>query len=79
MAYFHSDDLAPLPGALDIRLTALHDAWDTYRRTRESYRNKRAVYHRTLRELRSYRPNELHDLKIDPADFEIVARIQAGL
>ena len=79
MAHFASDELAPLPSALDVRLTALRDAWDTYRRTREVYRERREIYRRTLRELRSYRPNELHDLRIDPADFEAVARMQAGL
>ena len=67
-----------VPTGLDSRIAALRDAFAAYRRTRAIYRQQRAVYLQTLRELRSYRPSELHDLPIDPADFEAVARKQAG-
>ena len=56
---------------LGVRLAAIRTAFETYRR-------KRSVYLRTLRELQSYRPRELNDLRIDPADFEAVARKAAG-
>jgi hypothetical protein len=36
------------------------------------------VYLRTLQELQAYRPHELHDLKVQSADFEHLARKQAG-
>ena len=42
------------------------------------HRSRRAIYLRTLRELQSYRPHELHDLKIHSSDFEELARKQAG-
>ncbi len=67
---------APTP--IDARITALRDAIAAYRQSRETYRQQREVYLRTLRELRSYKPWEMHDLRIDPADFEAVARQQAG-
>jgi uncharacterized protein YjiS (DUF1127 family) len=43
-----------------------------------TYRKQRAIYLRTLRELESYRPHELHDLRVQSADFEELARKQAG-
>ena len=42
------------------------------------YRQKRAIYLRTLRELQAYKPHELHDLRIQSGDFEELARKQAG-
>ena len=42
------------------------------------YRRKRMIYQRTLRELRSYQPHELNDLKIHASDFAALARQQAG-
>ena len=42
------------------------------------YRRKRAIYLRTLQELRSYQPHELNDLRIHPTEFEALAREQAG-
>ena len=66
------------PTLIDARITALRDAIAAYRQSRETYRQQREVYLRTLRELRSYKPWEMHDLRIDPADFEAVARQQAG-
>jgi hypothetical protein len=66
------------PSALDARIGALRAAFAAYRRARETYRKQRATYRQTLRELRSYRPRELHDLRIDPADFEAIARRHAG-
>ena len=42
------------------------------------YRRKRAIYLRTLRELRSYQPHELNDLQIHASDFPELARKQAG-
>lgn len=66
------------PTRLDVSIAAMRDAFATYRERREIYRRKRAVYLRTLRELQSYRPHELSDLRIDPADFQAIARKQAG-
>jgi hypothetical protein len=64
---------SPSPtGALLAGITGFVDAFSTYRR-------KRAVYLRTLQELESYRPHELQDLKVQSADFEELARRQAGL
>jgi hypothetical protein len=74
----HSYSEAGLPTALDARLAALREAFATYRRSRETYRRRRAVYLQTLKELRSYRPHELHELRIDSADIEALARQQAG-
>ncbi len=67
-----------IPTALNSRIAALRNAFASYRRTRAIYRQQRAIYFQTLRELQSYRPSEMHDLRIDPADFEAVARKQAG-
>jgi hypothetical protein len=74
MAYISSDHPVPsLPifGALKARLAASKEAYRTYRRKRE-------IYLRTLRELQSYRPHELLDLRIQSGDFEELARKQAG-
>ena len=63
---------APSPGGA---LTATIRGWlDTY----QTHRRRRDVYLRTLRELQSYRPHELHDLRVQSADFEELARKQAG-
>jgi len=59
-------------------IEAVESAVGVYRDARAENRRRREVYKRTLRELESYRPHELHDLKIDPADFETLARQQAG-
>ena len=73
MTFITSDTraVATAGNPFSARLAAWRSAYETYRA-------KRAIYLRTLRELRSYRPWEMHDLKIDPADFETVARKQAG-
>ena len=63
--------LSPL-GAVRAGVAGFIDAFNTYRR-------RRAVYLRTLRELQSYRPHELHDLRVQPGDFEELARKHAGL
>lgn len=75
MAYVSSDQSASAPpslGALLAGFAAFRDGFAAYRR-------KRAVYLRTLGELQSYRPHELHDLRVQPSDFEELARRQAGL
>lgn len=59
-------------GALKARISGFQNDY-------ASYRQRRAVYLRTLHELQSYRPRELHDLRVHPADFEELARRQAGL
>jgi len=74
MAYISSDHPAPsLPilGALGARYAASKEAFKTWRRKRE-------IYLRTMRELQSYRPHELLDLRIQSGDFEELARKQAG-
>ncbi len=75
---FHNPPADAIPTVFDASLAALRNAFAAYRRTFETYRRQRAVYVQTLRELRSYRPWELADLPIHPADFEAVARKQAG-
>jgi uncharacterized protein YjiS (DUF1127 family) len=75
MAYAPLDHAVSRPldrGGLRAGLAAFRTAFLNYRR-------KRAVYLRTLRELQSYQPHELQDLRIQPADFEELARRQAGL
>ena len=74
MAFIGTDRSPASPslmGALRAGFTGFGEAFKTYRR-------KRAIYVRTLRELQSYRPHELHDLKVQSADFEELARRQAG-
>jgi uncharacterized protein YjiS (DUF1127 family) len=74
MAYISLPNVASRPAlfsALRAKLAAARTEF-------QIYREKRAIYLRTLRELQSYRPHELHDLKIHPANFEEVARKQAG-
>jgi uncharacterized protein YjiS (DUF1127 family) len=73
MAHISFDHAAPLPvlGALRARLAGAVEAFKTYRR-------KRDIYLRTLRELQAYRPHELQDLRIQSGDFEALARQQAG-
>ena len=72
MAYITSSHGRPaLFGALLARFTAARTAL-------QIYRGRRAIYMRTLRELQSYKPHELHDLKIHSGDFEELARKQAG-
>ena len=75
MAYATSEHAVASPSllsALKARIAKLHNDYMTYRQ-------KRAVYLRTLRELQSYRPHELHDLRVQTADFQELARRQAGL
>ncbi len=60
------------PSLLGSRLASVRAAFSTWRRKRE-------VYLRTLRELQSYRPHELQDLRIQSGDIEELARQQAGL
>jgi ferric-dicitrate binding protein FerR (iron transport regulator) len=67
----HGASRPALVRAALARLTAARTAF-------QIYRHKRAIYLRTLRELRSYKPHELHDLKIHSGDFEELARKQAG-
>ena len=62
----------PILGAIGAKLAARKEAFITWRRKRE-------IYLRTLRELQSYRPHELLDLRIQSGDFEELARKQAGL
>jgi hypothetical protein len=57
----------------------LRDRLASAREAIRIYRQKREVYLRTLRELRSYRPHELRDLRIQADDIEALAREQAGL
>lgn len=74
MAYLATDQINASPdtfGAIKAGLTGFREAFATYRR-------QRAIYLRTLRELQSYRPHELHDLRVQSADFEALARKQAG-
>ena len=71
ISFDHPTASLPLFGALRARLSAATQAFKTWRRKRE-------VYLRTLRELQSYRPHELHDLRIQTGDFEALARQQAG-
>jgi uncharacterized protein YjiS (DUF1127 family) len=61
----------PILGALRARLAVSTGAFKTWRRKRE-------IYLRTLRELQAYRPHELRDLRIQSDDFEELARKQAG-
>ena len=61
----------PFLGRLRQRLANARQAFATYRRQRE-------IYLRTLHELQSYRPHELHDLRIQTDDIERLAREQAG-
>jgi hypothetical protein len=73
MAYISVDHPVSSPiAAIRARLGA---AWEAY----SAHRRKRAIYLRTLRELQSYRPHELHDLRLQGADFEELARQHAGL
>jgi hypothetical protein len=71
MAYAGTHHPTLPTGGLAARIAA-------WRRAHAAYREKRAIYLRTLRELQSYRPHELNDLRIHPADFERLAREQAG-
>ena len=71
ISFDHPAPSLPLVGALRARLFVATQAFKTWRRKRE-------VYLRTLRELQSYRPHELHDLRIQTGDFEVLARQQAG-
>jgi hypothetical protein len=57
---------------------AIREALEGYRHAFMTYRRRRAIYLRTLRELQAYRPHELHDLRVQSADFEELARQQAG-
>ncbi len=57
---------------------AIREALEGCRHAFTTYRGKRAVYLRTLRELQAYRPHELHDLRVQSADFEELARKQAA-
>ena len=75
MAYAPSDHAVSQPlswSGLRAGLAAFRTAFLTFRR-------KRAVYLRTVRELQSYQAHELQDLRIQPADFDELARRQAGL
>lgn len=71
ISFDHAAPSLPLFGALRVRFSAATEAF-------KSYRRKREIYLRTLRELQSYRPHELHDLRIQSGDFEALARQQAG-
>jgi hypothetical protein len=75
MAYTatHHHAATPLPifGALRAKFAAAKDSF-------AEYRHKRAIYLRTLRELQSYRPHELADLRVQSGDVERLAREQAG-
>lgn len=74
MAFITTDRVVsppPLFGSLRAGLAAFSAAVRTYR-------GQRQVYLRTLRELQSYAPHELQDLRIQPSDFEALARNQAG-
>ncbi len=74
MAYATSYPHAVRPGA-----TRRFTDWAFGLRARYvTYRAQREVYLRTLRELRSYRPHELDDLRVHTGDFEALARKQAG-
>lgn len=74
MAYLAFDRPAStlsLVSALRVRVATIRNACS-------DYRQKREIYERTLRELRSYRPHELLDLGIQSGDIEGLAREQAG-
>jgi hypothetical protein len=66
-----SDEPRSILGVLKTRLAGAKEHFATYRRKRE-------IYLRTLSELRSYRPHELRDLRIQADDIEELARKQAG-
>ena len=73
MAYLSSDAPA-YPAATPgwrARLTNLRERIATYRR-------KRDLYERTLRELQSYSRHDLLDLGISPEDLHGLARRHAG-
>jgi uncharacterized protein YjiS (DUF1127 family) len=59
-------------------VASLRERIATARESFATYRHKRAIYLRTLRELQSYRQHELIDLGIQSGDIETLARKQAG-
>lgn len=74
MAYLTLDRPAsglPIVSSLRARVANMRNAY-------ADYREKREIYERTLRELRSYRPHELLDLGIQSGDIAELARKQAG-
>ena len=75
MAYITSDRGAVAPALPGFLTTGLADLRSRF----ASYRHQRAIYLRTLRELESYTQRELHDLRLDPADFETLARQNAAM
>ena len=74
MAFITSEYGAAVPSRSGAAKTGLAGLLNSFR----IYRQRRAIYLRTLRELQSYRPHELHDLRVQSADFEELARKQAG-
>lgn len=60
-------------------LTALFERLSELPAVFYEYQRKREIYLRTMRELESYRPHELADLRIASSDIEAIARKQAGL